>query len=122
MWAISWKSVVFATLISSGLAFAMYEIDGTGTFFRRATLYHATLYAFYATLYSMIPGGFSSHFSSPTKDFGGSPIDIAYFTAVAQTSSGFGDVYPSTRAARMLVTSHIVLSFAGVANLLALTL
>ena len=66
---------------------------------------------------AMLPGGFKSHFSVPDakKDMGAS--DIAYFTLVTHSGVGYGDIYPITTAARLIVMVHLFCVILAVFNM-----
>lgn len=90
-------------------------------------VYHGIVYATFFGLYLMLPGGFESHFyipvNSSTKD--GEPsaakkmgaADIAYFTLVTHSGVGYGDIYPLTTTARVLVMAHLFCSILAVFNM-----
>lgn len=82
-----------------------------------AAVYHALVYFTFLTVYLTIPGGFKNHFNVPDK----TPltaIDIGYYTAVTHTGVGYGDIYPTTTAARLLVTSHLLLAVLAIFDML----
>ncbi len=84
--------------------------------------YNAAVFAFFAALYYNAAGGFESHFNVPQlkdseKDQKIKLGDVLYYTTVTHGSVGYGDIYPLTRPARTAVTTHIVLTFAGLAGL-----
>ncbi len=84
-------------------------------------LYHGIVWATFFGIYLMLPGGFESHFYVPTgKD--GKPqrlgaADIAYFTLVTHSGVGYGDMYPLTTTARVLVMAHLFCSILAVFNM-----
>ena len=50
--------------------------------------------------------------SSGSKHFGfGEYLDSLYFTTVTSSSTGYGEITPKTRSARIVVMIHLVLQF-----------
>lgn len=87
-------------------------------------LYHGIVYATFFGLYLMLPGGFESHFYVPKDPPKGSSTpptmgaaDIAYFTLVTHSGVGYGDIYPLTTTARVLVMAHLFCSILAVFNM-----
>lgn len=84
-------------------------------------LYHGIVYATFFGMYLMLPGGFESHFYVP-KDDSKTPktmgaADIAYFTLVTHSGVGYGDIYPLTTTARVMVMAHLFCSILAVFNM-----
>lgn len=71
-------------------------------------VYQCTLFVMFTCLYNAI--GFSSNFNLP-DDYSMrsvSPVTVVYFSAAAQTTTGFGDIHPKTDSARLLVLIHVI--------------
>ena len=92
-----------------------------------ALLYHALIFFAFWVLYMSI--GFRKNFNIPQvadpkdkKYKGDGPLDVLYYTTVVHTTTGFGDVYPITWQARVLVIIHIMLVFMHIGNLLPVTI
>lgn len=66
------------------------------------------LYAIYATIYARLDA--KTNFNGVDGPM--SRSTIAYFTAVSQSSTGYGDISPKSDLARRIVTSHVVLTWA----------
>lgn len=99
-----------AALAAGGVLFAAKLAGFTGS----VGAYHAAVFAAFYALYNFIPGGFEKHFNTPGPVTAG---DVGYFTAITHATVGYGDVYPKTTAARMLVVAHVLLVFAVAANI-----
>ena len=65
------------------------------------------LYAIYATIYGRLDAKNFNGIDGPM-----SRSTIAYFTAVSQSSTGYGDISPKSDLARRIVTSHVFLTWA----------
>ena len=86
-----------------------------GGFTGSVGVYHAAVFGFFWGLYYFIPGGFENNFNTP------GPVgtaDVAYYTAVTHTTIGFGDIYPKTTPARLIVACHALLVFVALANII----
>lgn len=116
---LSWKAALVAPLGAAIAGAAIYGAARLGRFTGNVGIYYAVVFGFFFTLYYLIPGGFKAHFNVPA---GVDPTaaDVAYFTVVAGTGCGFGDITGSTRVARILVTLQLIMVFAGVANIVPL--
>ena len=82
-----------------------------------AALYHVLVFLTFFVVYLTIPGGFRKHFNVPDKT-SASSLDVGYYTAVTHTGVGYGDIYPVSTPARMLVSVHILLVVLAVFNVL----
>jgi hypothetical protein len=65
------------------------------------------LYAIYAIIYGRLDAKNFNGIDGPM-----SRSTIAYFTAVSQSSTGYGDISPKSDLARRIVTSHVFLTWA----------
>lgn len=83
-----------------------------------ALLYHAVVFGLFFGIYNALPGGFEKHFNVPSQTKSVGPSDIFYFTMIAHTGTGFGDFFPITFPARILVSMQVFFAFLHVANLL----
>lgn len=81
--------------------------------------YHAAVYMLFFGLYTMIPGGFAKHFAVPTDKPVGA-ADVAYYTMVTHSGVGYGDIYPKTTQARVLVTAHLFMAVMAIFNMVPL--
>ena len=110
------------------MAVMAFVVANVARFMPYALLYHVIIFGFFWAMYQVLPGGFKKNFNTPTlssadnKWKGDGPSDVAYYTMVMHTSTGFGDVFPITWIARVLVMTHLALVFMSVANLLPITL
>lgn len=104
----------------SALAFAacVFLAAVAGRTLHFALLYHAVVFGLFFGIYNFLPGGFEKHFNIPSQTKTMTPSDIFYFTVIAHTGTGFGDVFPVTFPARVLVSLQVLFSFLHVANLL----
>lgn len=66
----------------------------------------------FALLYHLI--GMETHFVNGRDN----PQTALYFSAVAQTTTGFGDITPKTTLSRLLVTAQLVLTWGMLALLM----
>jgi hypothetical protein len=120
-------SLVAPLVGSAVMAVMAFVVAYVGRFMPYALLYHVIIFAFFWGIYQALPGGFKKNFNTPTivsdKSWkGDGPSDVAYYTMVMHTSTGFGDVFPITWIARVLVMIHLALVFMSVANLLPVAL
>ncbi len=121
------RSVTLATMAAVAVGSVMFLATSpvNNIVVREMVTYNAAVLSFFATLYYNTPSGFESHFNVPQlkdseKNKKVTLGDVLYYSLVTHASVGYGDIYPLTRQARAAVTAHILLSFAGVANLLLL--
>lgn len=122
-------SMLVAPLLGSVVMAVMaFVVANVARFMPYALLYHVIIFGFFWGMYQVLPGGFKKNFNTPTINSddktwkGDGPSDVAYYTMVMHTSTGFGDVFPITWIARVLVLTHLALVFMSVANLLPITL
>jgi hypothetical protein len=80
-------------------------------------MYHLILFITFFTVYLTIPNGFAKNFNVPDKTTT-SALDIGYYTAITHSGVGYGDIYPLTSTARVLVSMHILLVVLAVFNIL----
>lgn len=112
----------------AGFAGTTLGVSFLGRFIPYALMYHAVVFGFFWVLYMAI--GFGKHFNLPKvnsdskyKDYkGDGPLDVLYYTAILHSTTGFGDVYPLTWQARVLVIMHVTLVFLATANMLPIAL
>lgn len=111
-----------AVALMAGFFVTTVLASRVGRFLPWALLYHALVFAAFWGLYMAI--GFSKNFNLPSNMQkegaykGDGPLDVAYYTLVLHTTTGFGDVYPITWYSRVLVIIHLLLVFIATANLL----
>lgn len=108
-----------ATAAVASLAFGA-SVFGAARFANIVTvplLYHAIVFGVFFGLYMVSPGGFAKNFNIPDKRPMGAG-DIAYYTMVVHSTTGFGDMYPKTFWGRLVVCLHIGLVFLATAGLL----
>lgn len=113
--------MLFAFPIAAAVGAGLFGIEKLGPFYKKSLAYQGTLFALFFVLYFTIPGGFRENFNMPNDKTGKSWTDVLYFTAVTHSSTGYGDIYPLTKRARALVTLHVMMAFAGAANVLVFT-
>lgn len=77
-------------------------------------MYHATVFAAFFGIYLSIP--FDKHFYVP-NNAKLNTADIAYYTMVTHSGAGYGDIYPITTPARLLVTAHMFMCILAVFNM-----
>jgi len=65
---------------------------------------HSLIFIVFTTLYAVMD--FQTH-------FGSSSTNALYFSASVHTSVGFGDIVPKTNEAKLIVTVHMLVSFAA---------
>ena len=65
---------------------------------------HSLIFIVFTTLYAVMD--FQKH-------FGSSSTNALYFSASVHTSVGFGDIVPKTNEAKLIVTVHMLVSFAA---------
>lgn len=119
---ISFRSIAIATLVSAALTIVAYwTFARGGNFVEKAVAYHVAIFSFFTVAYYLAPGGFGSHFQVPEIVGDGSFWDVAYFSTVTHTTTGFGDIIPVTRGARIMVMCHMIACFIGIANLVVLS-
>lgn len=132
MTIVSLKSLSLAGLAAAATGFGLYTLlwKFENNFARSAATYHATILAFFMVLYYFIPDGFRAHFTVPQlknvkeDDAKGQRVtfgDVVYYSCITHATVGYGDIYPTTRGARALVTAHVMLAFFGMANLVLLS-
>jgi voltage-gated potassium channel len=68
--------------------------------------------------YMMLKSGVE-HFNGLDKD--SSLLDVAYFAFTVQSTVGFGDIYPKTSMAKMMVMTQQTLLIVGIVDLLVNT-
>jgi len=73
------------------------------------------LYTIYAIIYSRLDAKNFNGIDGPM-----SRSTVAYFTAVSQSSTGYGDISPKSDLARRIVTSHVFLTW-GLLTTLSIT-
>jgi Ion channel len=126
------RSVSLAVAISATVGIGLYSLLWAfeNTFVRNAVVYHATVFSFFVTLYYLIPDGFRNHFAMPQlknlkeddpKSQKVTLGDVVYYSTITHAGVGYGDISPLTRESRTLVTTHVMLSFMGMANLVLLS-
>lgn len=125
--AVTGAMIAAASITSILMGVTVVVISMISKFTPWALLYHALVFGAFFGLYQALPGGFKNNFNMPTvkgdaKYKGDGPLDVAYYTMVVHTSTGFGDVFPLTWLARSLVILHMFLVFLHVASLLPLTM
>ena len=104
------------TLVAGAIIFVAARLARfTGT----VVTYHAALYMLFFGLYMMIPGGFAKHFNVPPDQPLGA-ADIAYYTMTTHSGVGYGDIYPKTTQARVLVAAHMFMVIMAVFNMVPL--
>lgn len=111
---LSLRSLLAAPVFASAAAVGVLLAARLSGFTGSVGAYHAAVFGFFWAMYYFIPGGFEKHFNVPGP-MGAS--DVAYYTAITHVTVGYGDVYPKTTAARLLVVAHVVLAFAVMANI-----
>ena len=84
----------------------MSKIDFGATFMHVA--YQAVLMVMFASVYATI--GLSRHFTVAGKTSDG-PFAAAYFSVITQVTLGYGDIFPVTDFARMLVMAQSMLAW-----------
>lgn len=122
----TWKdvtSLLTAKTISvaAGMMLAAGAIIFTAARLARFTaavaLYHGIVWAVFFSMYLMMPGGFPSHFNVPDAKSEMGPADIAYYTLVTHSGTGYGDIFPKTTAARIMVSAHVFMVILAVFNM-----
>ena len=68
-------------------------------------LYELWVLFLFAILYYII--GMDTHFKLPSGT-AATPVTAMYFGIVSHTTTGYGDIYPLTPLARVLVAVHLV--------------
>lgn len=132
MGIVSLKSLSLAGLIAATIGSGLYAVlwKFENNFARSAITYHASILAFFITLYYFIPDGFRAHFVVPQlknvkeDDAKGQRVtfgDVVYYSCITHATVGYGDIYPATRGARAIVATHVMLAFFGMANLILLS-
>lgn len=111
------KSVGVAVSFMGVAGAIMFAAARLARFTRTVALYHALVYAMFFGLYLMIPGGFTKHFNAPDTV---TTADIAYYTMVTHSGVGYGDIYPKTTPARVLVAAHLFLVILAIFNMVPL--
>lgn len=109
--------VVHALLAAGAL---LYTSSRFGTYVAPAAMYHALVWGTFYMIYVTLPGGFESHFGVPDDKKRFNHVDIGYFASVTHAGVGYGDVYPKTTGARVLVTCHILLAMMATFRVLAM--
>lgn len=109
--------VALAFMLAAGaIIFASARLARfTGT----VATYHGAVFMTFFALYMFIPGGFARHFNVPTTQPLGA-ADIAYYTMATHSSVGYGDIYPKTTQARVLVTAHMFMVVMALFNMVPL--
>ncbi len=100
-------SVAYAMLFALGT----FVATKAARFMKYALIYHAVVFGFFFMIYRLIPGGFRSHFNVPDAKKKFQSSATLYYTAVVHSTTGFGDIYPTTWIGDMIVTIHIALVF-----------
>ena len=91
---------------------AVYLAASFSGIVRVALLYQAILFGLFYGLYMAMPKGFAANFNTPdNKKL--APLDVLYYTTVTHTTVGYGDIYPKTTYARMIVSAHLGLVYLG---------
>jgi hypothetical protein len=113
--AVSVKSLALAGLFAIMAASGMTLASLMGRFTGGVGRYHLAVFGAFFALYRFIPGGFETHFNvpGPVNDW-----DIMYYTAITHCTIGYGDIYPKTTTARVLVLTHAMLVFVVTANIM----
>ncbi len=112
--AVTWRGMLLALLGSAFAGTTILAVANLGKFTSSVGVYHAAVFVAFFMLYWLIPGGFASHFATPTPS--PSAGDVAYFAAITHCTVGYGDMYPKTGTARLLVLAHVFLAFIVMAN------
>lgn len=108
------KSVLFTFGTAAVMTWATFWVL---KFRPSAALYHALLFFTFFVAYSTMPGGFKKHFYVPEKT-NVDALDIGYYTAITHSGVGYGDMYPISTPARLLVGSHVLLVVLAIFNIL----
>jgi hypothetical protein len=84
--------------------------------FKVLTLNFVTIFVFTFLYFGLVKAG-GDHFNGLDKS--SSLVDTVYFAFTVQSTVGFGDIYPKTKAAKMLVMIQQSLLILGVVDLLS---
>lgn len=104
-----------------GAAFVLTLVAAKlGRFTPFVFMYHALVWAAFLGMYLSLPGGFKAHFNVPDSKKDMKSADIAYYCLVTHAGVGYGDIYPVTTGARMLVSCHIFLAMLAIFNMVPL--
>lgn len=118
MGVINLVSIGTALAMALGAGTIIYAAASAASFTQSVVLYHGIVYAVFFGLYLTIPGGFRKHFRV-ADDIKGEPSagDVAYYTMITHSGVGYGDMYPQTTAARVLVATHIFFAILAIFNM-----
>ena len=113
--------LAFPVAAAVGLGARAAEKGRNSPFFKMSLPYQAAVFALFFVMYLTIPGGFTENFNMPNDKTKAAKSwkDVLYFTAVTHSSTGYGDIYPLTPTAKALVMGHVMMVFAGAANVIA---
>lgn len=105
-----------AALGSASVGLAVFVASRLSGAFKLALMYHALVYGFFFGIYMVMPGGFAKNFNVPEPKRM-NVADVLYYTIVVHSTAGFGDIYPTTAYARLMVSLHLGLVFLQTAGL-----
>jgi hypothetical protein len=115
-------TAAIAPLLGSlGIGLAVFVAAAFSQLVRWGLIYHLVVFCMFMALYATTPGGFTKHFNVPKGAKSMGFADLAYYTMVAHSTTGFGDIYPLTTYARTLVSAHLALVFLASASILPLS-
>ena len=103
-----------AIMVAAGIV--IYVVAKLAQFTPAVAMYHALVYAFFFGVYLLIP--FEEHFFVPAGEKL-STGDKAYYAMVTHSGVGYGDIYPTTTPARLLVTLHLFMVIIASMNMVS---
>ena len=108
-------------IAGSAVGVATYGAAMLGKFTFSALLYHAIIASIMIPVYYYFPGGFENHFNRPDPKAPVTLTECGYYSLMTHATVGYGDIYPKTRPARLMVCLHVLLSFLGISLLIPMS-
>lgn len=114
-----WHAVALTLGGAAAAGIAVYVAARLAGVVSTSLMYHVLIFGAFWGLYVTMPGGFEANFNVPVKKemtF----ADVLYYTMVCHSTAGFGDMYPTSFYARVIVSLHLGLVFLATAGLVPL--
>lgn len=100
-------SLLMAGLGALSIGLTVWFSAKVSNVFSIALLYHALVFGAFFGLYMVMPGGFEKNFNMPDAKKKMDVSDVLYYSIVVHSTAGFGDLFPITSYARMVVSAHL---------------
>lgn len=114
-------SLVTALAMALVAGVVVFISASAAKFTKSVLLYHVIIWFVFFGLYMSVPGGFRAHFTMPGDEKEKpSAADIAYYTMITHSGAGYGDIYPKTTPARILVSTHLFFTILAIFNMVPL--